>query len=273
MSIAEKATLPSTDGRVLLLPCEPGNEIDEILDAGFCLEDIDAFEKDKKLASVLRDHYGGDLMVHDTDVFKHLDQSELGPWSYVHIDLCGYMRFEHLDTLQRIIPNLADNCRVRITQYPSYRSKKIPWKTLAKNRNYKTWGNWYDILLAANMVEPKERGYNFLLDHDAKLVLLSYMLLAFGFGSSYADYSADFDANNKYIPAVISPFSIEDVKHLRYREEKKQTDMISVWFDLRRTNEPYKRAEVLKVMQEIIGSASYTRSIASTTDQLTHILQ
>lgn len=236
LSSAEKATVPTTRGRALVLPGAPGSEIEELIEAGFDAAYIIGVEHQARLADELMEYYRDGAHVFCAEVCDFMRHARMAQtYSYIHLDFCCQLTRELAVDIQAWRPLVAPTARVRMSTFRGRRSPaQMDTETLLINDTLLTWCE------AAHDLDNSDRPrwvafHDFLVDHDTDTatVMAAIMIANFFFGmDDFEEYVAEARARGPFIPEVRGTHAISDITRWNYHERSSPNHMATTWVDL-----------------------------------------
>lgn len=124
LSVMEKSTILTNEGKALVMPGAPDTEIEELIAVGFNPALIYGIEEDEQTADNLHLHYWDSSPIYCAEVGYWLSLAT-SQFSYVHLDYCGQVIKDRLSSIERCIGRLASLARLRISVFGSRRSNLV----------------------------------------------------------------------------------------------------------------------------------------------------
>lgn len=124
LSVAEKVTVPTSEGKALVMPGAPGTEIEELVAVGFNPALIYGIEEDEQTADALHMCYWDTSPIYCDEVGYWLSLAR-SKFSYVHLDYCGQITKDRLASIEHTMQRLAPVARLRISVFGSRRGANI----------------------------------------------------------------------------------------------------------------------------------------------------
>lgn len=106
----------------VVLPGSPNTEVDELANHFCPPQNISCIEKDPEVADSLYTWYYDTCQVHNDSLFDFLKNSRR-MYDYIHMDFCGFLSLEDLQTIVLLNTVMSEDCWVRFSFVRNRKSK------------------------------------------------------------------------------------------------------------------------------------------------------
>lgn len=236
LSQLEKSNLINTEGRALILPGEPGTEVEELIQAGFDPSKIVGVEKDPAIAEHLHGYYLDGAMIFCDEVCNFMRRAKMvEQYSYIHLDFCGQMNRDLIVALQGWKRLVMPHARVRVSAFRGRRGLlqfKVEQELVTN-----TLVAWCDAAFAVDKASP-ERWLHYrewLLNNgtDTAQVIAGVMIANFFFGlDNFEDFIEVMERQGTFLPEVKGRHRLTNITRWNYRERSAANHMVTIWTDL-----------------------------------------
>lgn len=236
LSVYEKSSLPTHEGRALILPGAPNTEIEELVDAGYNSCHIFGVEQDPVIYQQLMSHYHDNVHIYRGEICDWMAKSRApGEYSYVHLDFCGHFTREEAAGIQAWRTIVAPTARVRLSIFRGRRSPlQFDWE---EQMHEDLLLAWCQLGYDNDTVDP-ERWVDYhnqiaeTMD-DTTQIVIAIMLCNFFFGiEDYRKYVDSCREHGPYLPTVNGNHILTNVYRWTYNEAGSPNYMFTVWADL-----------------------------------------
>lgn len=234
LSVYEKSTLPTTEGRALIMPAEPNTEVEELVEAGYISDRILCVEYDGQRAQALYQYYAGFCQVFNEDVGQFMAEIARVPGtiSYAHLDYNGHIKADvevvHLSHLAKM---LAPTARVRITMLLN--RKHLSQVSTESDMRSNLLVNFAEGLRRTDPVNAHawtELRDGFRAGGDITQVASALLLMQLFFGQEYWSFAATAGDDRLQLPTSVQGRHLVD-KITRYEYNDDHNVMSTVWID------------------------------------------
>ena len=269
LSVFEKSTLPTNEGRALILPGEPDGEIEELINVGYDNHRIVGVEQEQSEFYRLNYHYRDQVMLFHDEVGNFMStKGSPSAYSYVHLDYCGHFNRTSIASLagwQRI---LAPVSRVRVSVFRGRRSAEqfaweemlfrdvvLSWCELGANADRSDMFRWIEFDAALTSLRD---------DTPINLVMMMMLQLTFGI-QDVRSFTDELRCNGSFVPMVEGRHRITNIQRYCYSEPGSPNHMYTMWFDAvpldisatQRLDEQWALDEVASLMENLTYATPY----------------
>lgn len=232
LSAMEKDTFPIAHrpGKILLLPAEPGTEVDEFIALGADPRNIMCVERTQDSADRLYEHYFDRCSVHWIDLNSFIERAESDAYSYAHLDYCGFLSEYELGAICGTARILAPHARLRVSLMVNRKtSSTVNYENMIRNTM---------VLPLIELLSESEKGLGwdevaeeFANSTDTTQLVAVVTILSHMFGVQPWDF-ADMVAGSKVLPAMEGKHWIYNVQRWQYHEPGHPPVMETIWMDM-----------------------------------------
>lgn len=237
LSLYEKATLPTRQGRALLLPGEPprregeASEVEDLIRSGYNPHFIYGVEQDQDLAVDLYDYYYDEIHIHLEEAGEFLRRSR-GGFSYIHLDFCVPFNQDSFDTIQSWLGRVTPIARVRVSSYGSRRAApQLEYEMMIRRTILQ---RLIDECAQLDDNADRWKRYWAALEEsdDSTQIHLGIMFLNFFFGTDSWRW-ADSCLIESHLPQVKGAHRLANIRRFSYSEPGGHNSiMFTSWVDL-----------------------------------------